>query len=81
VRIRRSKFVNLLGRYWDSFLSTWNVMLHGNPVVSVFGGIKLAASGELGMGVGEEDRGSGEREVLEGFVGRIEGLVDLVVSP
>jgi len=55
-------------------------MLHGNPVVSVFGGIKLAASGELGMGVGEEDRGSGEREVLEGFVGRIEGLVDLVVS-
>jgi hypothetical protein len=55
-------------------------MLHGNPVVSVFGGIKLASSGELGMGVGEEDRGSGEREVLEGFVGRIEGLVDLVVS-
>lgn len=80
VRIRRSKFVNLLGRYWDSFLSTWNVMLHGNPVVNVFGGIKLASSGELGMGVGEEDRGSGEREVLEGFVGRIDGLVDLVVS-
>ena len=80
VRIRRSKFVNLLGRYWDSFLSTWNVMLHGNPVVNVFGGIKLASSGELGIGVGEEDRGSGEREVLEGFVGRIEGLVDLVVS-
>lgn len=80
MRIRRTKFVNLLGRYWDSFLSTWNVMLHGNPVVNVFGGIKLASSGELGMGVGEEDRGSGEREVLEGFVGRIEGLVDLVVS-
>jgi hypothetical protein len=80
VRIKRLKFVNLLGRYWDSFLSTWNVMLHGNPVVNVFGGIKLASSGELGMGVGEEDRGSGEREVLEGFVGRVEGLVDLVVS-
>lgn len=80
VRSRRPKFVNLLGRYWDSFLSTWNVMLHGNPAVSVYGGIKLAGSGELGMGVGEEDRGSGEREVLEGFVGRIDGLVDLVVS-
>ncbi|KAG8418330.1 hypothetical protein J3458_005749 [Metarhizium acridum] len=34
----------------------------------------------LASGVGEEDRGSGEREVLEGLVGRIEGLVDLVVS-
>lgn len=55
-------------------------MLHGNPLVNVLGGIKLASSGELGMGVGEEDRGSGEREVLEGFVGRTEGLVDLVVS-
>jgi hypothetical protein len=80
VRSKRSKFVSLLGRYWDLFLSTWNVMLHGNPIRSMFGGINVAASGELGMGVGEEDRGSGEREVLEGLVGRIEGLVDLVVS-
>lgn len=55
-------------------------MLHGNPARNIYGGINLAASGELGMGVGEEDRGSGEREVLEGLVGRIEGLVDLVVS-
>jgi len=55
-------------------------MLHGNPAVAVYGGIKLADSGELGIGVGEEERGSGEREVLEGFVGRVEGLVDLVVS-
>lgn len=55
-------------------------MLHGNPVRNIFGGINIAASGELGVGVGEEDRGSGEREVLEGLVGRIEGLVDLVVS-
>ena len=54
-------------------------MLHGNPVRNIFGGINIAASGELGVGVGEEDRGSGEREVLEGLVGRIEGLVDLVV--
>jgi hypothetical protein len=76
VRSRRPKFVNLLGRYWDSFLSTWNVMLHGNPAVSVYGGIKLAGSGELGMGVGEEDRGSGEREVLEGFVGHGESSRD-----
>ncbi|KAG8428068.1 hypothetical protein J3459_006106 [Metarhizium acridum] len=50
------------------------------PGAQHFGGINIAASGELGVGVGEEDRGSGEREVLEGLVGRIEGLVDLVVS-
>lgn len=80
VRSRRSKFINILGRYWDEYLSTWNVMLHGNPAAAVYGGIKLASSGELGIGVGEEERGSGEREVLEGFVGRVEGLVDLVVS-
>ncbi|KEY72014.1 hypothetical protein S7711_00033 [Stachybotrys chartarum IBT 7711] len=80
VRTRRSKFVAVLSRYWDLYLSTWNVLLHGNPIRNVFGGINIAASGELGMGVGEEDRGSGEREVLEGLVGRIEGLDDVVVS-
>lgn len=80
VRTRRTKFASLLGRYWDLYLSSWSVLLHGNPVRSVFGGIKVAACGELGVGVGEENRGSGEREVLEGFAGRIEGLVDLVVS-
>lgn len=56
------------------------MLLSGNPARDIFGGIKVAASGELGIGVGEEDRGSGEREVLEGLVGRIDGLVDLVVS-
>lgn len=56
------------------------MLLSGNPLRDVFGGIKIAASGELGIGVGEEDRGSGEREVLEDLVGRVEGLVDLVVS-
>lgn len=80
VRSKRSKFVAVLSRYWDLFLSTWNVMLHGNPIRAVLGGINVAGSGELGFGVGEEERGSGEREVLEGLVGRIEGLVDLVVS-
>ncbi|KAK8069551.1 hypothetical protein PG994_006167 [Apiospora phragmitis] len=80
VRTRRPKFVAMLSRYWDIYLSTWNVMLHGNPACAVYGGIKIAASGELGVGVGEEERGSGEREVLEGFVGRIDGLLDLVVS-
>jgi hypothetical protein len=80
VRSRRSKFVAVLSRYWDLFLSTWTVMLHGNPIRAVLGGINVAGSGELGFGVGEEERGSGEREVLEGLVGRIEGLVDLVVS-
>ncbi|OTB12380.1 hypothetical protein K445DRAFT_321114 [Daldinia sp. EC12] len=80
VRSRRSKFVSILGRYWDLYLSTWDVMLHGNPTTSMFGGIKIAACGELGVGVGEEERGSGEREVLEGFVDRTEGLIDLIVS-
>lgn len=80
VRTRRSKFVGLLGRYWDSFVASWNVLMHGNPANSLYGGIKVAACGELGMGVGEEDRGSGERQVLEGFVGRIEGMVDVIVS-
>jgi hypothetical protein len=54
--------------------------MHGNPANSLYGGIKISACGELGMGVGEEERGSGEREVLEGFVGRIDGLVDVIVS-
>ncbi|KAG9249942.1 uncharacterized protein F5Z01DRAFT_667829 [Emericellopsis atlantica] len=80
VRSRRSKFVTVLSRYWDLYLSTWNVMLHGNPARNSYGGINVAPCGELGVGVGEEDRGSSEREVLEGLVGRIEGLVDLVVS-
>ncbi|KAF3760763.1 hypothetical protein M406DRAFT_216763, partial [Cryphonectria parasitica EP155] len=80
VRIKQAKFTSTLSRYWDLYLSTWNVLLHGNPVRDVFGGVKIAASGELGIGVGEEDRGSGEREVLESLKGRIDGLVDLVVS-
>ncbi|MBE3042302.1 DUF1712 domain-containing protein, partial [Candidatus Bathyarchaeota archaeon] len=63
----RRKFVSVMTRYWDLFLSTWSVALHGNPARSVFGGINVAASGELGVGVGEEERGSGEREVLEGL--------------
>lgn len=56
------------------------VLLNGNPAVDIFNGIKLAAGGELGVGVGEEEWGSGEREVLEDFVSRTNGLVDLVVS-
>lgn len=56
------------------------MLLHGNPSVEIFGGIKLAAGGELGIGVGEEEWGSGEREVLEGFVKSVDGLVDVVVS-
>ena len=59
VRIRRKKFTSLLSRYWNLFLSTWNVKLHGNPARNVFGGIKIAACGELGVGVGEEDRKHG----------------------
>ncbi|CAK7208676.1 hypothetical protein SBRCBS47491_000172 [Sporothrix bragantina] len=75
----RSRFTVLLARYWDIFLSSWSVLLHGNPVRDVLPGMRLAASGELGIGVGEEERGSGEREVLEGLIESTEGLVDLVV--
>ncbi|OAA68153.1 hypothetical protein SPI_00348 [Niveomyces insectorum RCEF 264] len=75
----RSRFTLLLARYWDLFLSSWSVLLHGNPVRDVLPGVRLAACGELGIGVGEEDRGSSERAVLEGLVEQTPGLVDLVV--
>lgn len=48
--------------------------------MDVFNGLKLAAGGELGIGVGEEEWGCGEREVLEDFIGRTDGLVDLMVA-
>ena len=79
-RTTRVKFCGILNRFWTRFVWNWEVMLNGNPAVDMFSGLKLAAGGELGIGVGEEEWGSGEREVLEGFIGRIEGLVDLVVS-
>ncbi|MCJ1313337.1 hypothetical protein MMC25_007014 [Agyrium rufum] len=79
-RLTKAKFSAILERFWNRFILRWDVLLRGNPAVDVFNGIKLAAGGELGIGVGEEEWGSGEREVLEGFVGRTEGLVDLVVS-
>lgn len=80
MRVGRSKLCGFLERFWDAFIRSWDVLLHGNPAVDIFNGLKLAAGGELGIGVGEEDWGSGEREVLEGFIGRTEGLVDLVVA-
>ena len=80
VRAGKPKLCAFLKRFWDSFIWNWDVLLHGNPAVEIFNGLKLAAGGELGIGVGEEDWGSGEREVLEGFIGRTEGLVDLVVG-
>ena len=79
-RAGKAKLCAFLKRFWDSFIWNWDVLLHGNPAVDIFNGLKLAAGGELGIGVGEEDWGSGEREVLEGFIGRTEGLVDLVVA-
>ena len=79
-QLGRPEFCTILDQFWRRFARTWDVLLHGNPAVEAFGGIKLAAGGELGVGVGEERWGSGEREVLEGFVQRTEGLVDLVVS-
>lgn len=56
------------------------MLLHGNPAVDIYNGTKLAAGGELGIGVGEEEWGSAEREVLEGFMSRTDGLLDLVVA-
>jgi hypothetical protein len=79
-KLARDKFSGILDRFWTRFCRNWDVLLHGNPAVDVFGGLKLAAGGELGYGVGEEDWGSGDREVLEHLVHRTEGLVDMVVS-
>ena len=79
-RLAKAKFIAVLEKFWDTFIRNWEVLLNGNPAVDVFNGIKLAAGGELGIGVGEEEWGSGEREVLEGFIGRTDGLVDLIVS-
>ncbi|KAI9794761.1 MAG: hypothetical protein M1816_002889 [Peltula sp. TS41687] len=80
IRLGRPMFCRVLDRFWTQFARSWDVLLHGNPSVEIYRGIKLAAGGELGMGVGEEEWGSGEREVLEGFVHRTDGLVDLLVS-
>ncbi|PSN63982.1 hypothetical protein BS50DRAFT_576615, partial [Corynespora cassiicola Philippines] len=79
-RLERPKFCSVVDKYWSKFASTWDVLLHGSPAVDIFGGLKLAAGGELGMGVGEEEWGSGEREVLEDYARRTEGLVDIMVS-
>ncbi|KAL6706157.1 hypothetical protein ACN47E_006073 [Coniothyrium glycines] len=76
----RTKFCNILETYWSRFAATWDVLLHGSPAVDIYNGMKLAAGGELGMGVGEEDWGSSERDVLEDFARRTEGLVDVMVA-
>jgi hypothetical protein len=76
----RAKFCSILDKYWSRFASSWDVLLHGSPAVDIYGGLKLAAGGELGMGVGEEEWGSSERDVLEDFARRTSGLVDVMVS-
>ncbi|KAI4652458.1 hypothetical protein J4E93_002660 [Alternaria ventricosa] len=76
----RAKFCSILDKYWSRFASSWDVLLHGSPAVDIYGGMKLAAGGELGMGVGEEEWGSSERDVLEDFARRTSGLVDVMVS-
>jgi hypothetical protein len=80
VKHKRDKFCSILDKYWSRFAGNWDVLLHGSPAVDIYSGIKLAAGGELGMGVGEEDWGSSERDVLEDFARRTHGLVDVVVS-
>ncbi|KAG8631855.1 hypothetical protein KVT40_000995 [Elsinoe batatas] len=79
-RLGRDKLCSFLDKYWGRFCRYWEVLLHGNPAADVLGGLKLSAGGELGMGVGEEDWGSGERAVLEALVHNTEGMVDMVVS-
>jgi hypothetical protein len=79
-RVGRSTFCRFLDQFWEKFAWDWEIQLTGNPIVEIYNGIKLSAGGELGIGVGEEEWGSGEREVLEDFVTRTEGLVDLIVS-
>lgn len=79
-RVGRAAFCLFLERFWEKFAWNWELLLTGNPIVEIYNGIKLAAGGELGIGVGEEEWGSGEREVLEDFVSRTDGLVDLIVS-
>lgn len=80
IRVSRDKFCSTLDRFWTRFCRHWDVLLHGNPAADIFNGIKLSSGGELGMGVGEEEWGSGERDVLEDITRRTEGLIDLVVS-
>ncbi|KAF4544679.1 Vacuolar fusion protein [Lasiodiplodia theobromae] len=79
VRLPRQKFCGTLERFWSRFSKDWDVLLHGNPASDIYPAMKLAAGGELGMGVGEEEWGSGEREVFEDFTNRTEGMVDMVV--
>lgn len=79
-KLGRDKFCITLDKFWTRFANNWDVLLHGSPAVELFGGMKLAAGGELGMGVGEEEWGSGEREVLEDYARRTDGLVDMMVS-
>lgn len=79
-RMGRDAFCGFLDRYWTGFCKNWDVLLHGNPASNIYNAIKLSGGGELGIGVGEEEWGSGEREVLEGFIERTEGLCDLIVG-
>ena len=78
-RLSRTKFCSILDKYWTSFAKSWDVMLHGNPTLDAYHAIRVPAAGELGIGVGEEDWGSGEREAIEGIVRDTEGLVDLLI--
>ena len=79
-RLGRELFADILERFWNRFSWDWDVLLHGNPTIDIYNSVKLAGGGEIGMGVGEEEWGSGEREVLEDFVHRTEGLVDILVG-
>ncbi|KAL1960197.1 hypothetical protein VTO42DRAFT_8740 [Malbranchea cinnamomea] len=79
-RLPRETFCGILERFWSRFIWKWDILLNGNPMVDILNGIKVAEGGELGIGVGEEEWGSGEREVLEGFIARTPGLANIIVS-
>ncbi|KAH0282587.1 hypothetical protein KCU84_g18659, partial [Aureobasidium melanogenum] len=45
VKLTKDKFSAMLDRFWTRFCRNWDVLLHGNPAIDIFGGLKLAAGG------------------------------------
>ncbi|KAI2788594.1 hypothetical protein POX_e06614 [Penicillium oxalicum] len=72
-RVEKPTFKLFLERFWEKFTWNWELLLAGNPIVDMYNGIKLAAGGELGMGVGEERKnGAVEKEKFGDAPGQID---------
>ena len=39
VKLTPDKFSAILDRFWSRFCRNWDVLLHGNPAVDIFGGL------------------------------------------